>query len=37
MSLYQRHGFLYTGEVGDLMPDGIHREQVMEKAVLYRD
>jgi ribosomal protein S18 acetylase RimI-like enzyme len=31
-SLYQRHGFQYTGEVGDLMPDGIHREQVMEKA-----
>lgn len=32
-SLYQRHGFRYTGEWGDLMPDGINREQVMEKAL----
>lgn len=32
-SLYQRHQFHYTGELGDLMPDGIHREQVMEKVL----
>ena len=29
-SLYQRHGFRPTGEWGDLMPDGTHREQVLE-------
>lgn len=31
--LYQRHGFRFTGEVGGLMPDGVHREQVMENVV----
>lgn len=31
--LYQRHGFQFTGELGAMMPDGIHREQVMEKAM----
>lgn len=32
-ALYQRHGFRYTGELGDLMADGVHRERVMAKAV----
>jgi ribosomal protein S18 acetylase RimI-like enzyme len=32
-ALYQRHGFRYTGELGDMMADGVHRERVMEKAV----
>lgn len=32
-ALYQRHGFQYTGELGDTMADGVHRERVMEKAV----
>lgn len=32
-ALYQRHGFQYTGALGDLMADGVHRERVMEKAV----
>jgi ribosomal protein S18 acetylase RimI-like enzyme len=27
--LYQRHGFRYTGELGDLMADGVRRERVM--------
>lgn len=29
--LYQRHGFRHTGELGDLMPDGVGRERVMAK------
>jgi ribosomal protein S18 acetylase RimI-like enzyme len=29
--LYQRNGFRYTGELGDLMADGIRRERVMAK------
>ncbi|MEU8298463.1 GNAT family N-acetyltransferase [Micromonospora sp. NPDC048909] len=29
VGLYRRHGFVTTGELGDLMPDGVHREQVM--------
>lgn len=32
-TLYQRHGFQYTGELGDMMADGVHRERVMEKAM----
>jgi GNAT superfamily N-acetyltransferase len=28
-SLYERHGFRLTGEVGDLMPDGVTRRLVM--------
>ena len=32
-ALYERHGFQHTGELGDMMPDGVHRERVMEKAV----
>lgn len=31
--LYQRHGFAYTGELGDLMPDGVRRERVMAKPI----
>ena len=31
-ALYERHGFRYTGELGDVMADGVHRERVMEKA-----
>jgi ribosomal protein S18 acetylase RimI-like enzyme len=27
--LYERHGFRLTGEVGDLMPDGVTRRLVM--------
>jgi ribosomal protein S18 acetylase RimI-like enzyme len=30
-ALYLRSGFVDTGEPGDLMPDGIHRELVMRK------
>ncbi|MEU4675760.1 GNAT family N-acetyltransferase [Micromonospora sp. NPDC023737] len=29
--LYRRHGFMPTGELGDLMPDGVQREQVMAR------
>ena len=32
-ALYERHGFRATGELGDLMPDGIHREHVMTKTL----
>ena len=32
-ALYERHGFRRTGEMGDLMPDGVHRELVMEKPL----
>lgn len=32
-ALYQRLGFEYTGELGDLMPDGIRRERVMQKVM----
>jgi ribosomal protein S18 acetylase RimI-like enzyme len=32
-ALYRRHGFQYTGELGDVMPDGVHRERVMEMAL----
>lgn len=32
-ALYQRHGFRRTGELGDLMPDGVRREEVMAKEL----
>ncbi|MGC1210761.1 MAG: GNAT family N-acetyltransferase [Micromonospora sp.] len=32
-ALYHRHGFVYTGELGDLMPDGVRRELVMTKSL----
>lgn len=32
-ALYERHGFAYTGELGDLMADGVRRERVMEKRL----
>lgn len=35
-ALYQRHGFEYTGELGDPMPDRVRRERVMAKAVAGR-
>lgn len=31
--LYRRNGFQLTAEVGDLMPDGVHREQIMVKQL----
>jgi ribosomal protein S18 acetylase RimI-like enzyme len=33
LALYQRNGFHDTGEIGDLMPDGVRREQVMAKPL----
>jgi GNAT superfamily N-acetyltransferase len=33
LALYERNGFLDTGELGDLMPDGIRREHVMTKPL----
>jgi ribosomal protein S18 acetylase RimI-like enzyme len=30
-ALYRRHGFAVTGELGDLMPDGVRREHIMAK------
>lgn len=32
-ALYERHGFALTGELGDLMPDGVRRELVMAKPL----
>ncbi|MCP9946011.1 GNAT family N-acetyltransferase [Streptomyces somaliensis] len=32
-ALYQRNGFIATGELGDLLPDGVTREQVMAKRL----
>ncbi|MFF4845060.1 GNAT family N-acetyltransferase [Streptomyces collinus] len=32
-ALYERHGFLDTGEPGDLLPDGMGRERVMAKSL----
>jgi ribosomal protein S18 acetylase RimI-like enzyme len=32
-SLYRRHGFVDTGEMGDLMPDGVHREAIMAREL----
>lgn len=34
VGLYRRNGFKETGELGDLMPDGVSREQVMAKPLL---
>jgi ribosomal protein S18 acetylase RimI-like enzyme len=31
--LYERHGFRMTGELGDLMPDGIRHELAMERPL----
>ncbi|MFH0241793.1 GNAT family N-acetyltransferase [Streptomyces sp. HK10] len=33
IALYRRNGFADTGEFGDLLPDGVTREHVMEKAL----
>lgn len=33
IALYRRNGFLVTGEQGDLLPDGVTREQVMAKRL----
>jgi ribosomal protein S18 acetylase RimI-like enzyme len=32
IALYERHGFVDTGELGDLLPDGVRRERVMAKS-----
>jgi ribosomal protein S18 acetylase RimI-like enzyme len=32
-ALYERHGFVLTGELGDLMADGVRRERVMAKEL----
>ncbi|MZE80668.1 GNAT family N-acetyltransferase [Streptomyces xinghaiensis] len=32
-ALYRRHGFVATGESGDVLSDGVTREQVMVKAL----
>ncbi|MEH0820818.1 MULTISPECIES: GNAT family N-acetyltransferase [unclassified Micromonospora] len=32
-TLYQRNGFRDTGELADLMPDGVRREHVMAKVL----
>jgi GNAT superfamily N-acetyltransferase len=32
-ALYQRNGLRLTGEPGDLMPDGIRQERIMEKQL----
>jgi ribosomal protein S18 acetylase RimI-like enzyme len=31
--LYERNGFVFTGELGAVMRDGVHRERVMEKRL----
>jgi hypothetical protein len=33
ITLYRRHGFEDTGELGDPMPEGVQREHVMAKPV----
>jgi ribosomal protein S18 acetylase RimI-like enzyme len=33
IALYQRNGFVVTGELGDLLPDGVTRERVMVKTL----
>lgn len=33
LALYQRNGFACTGQQGDLMADGVRREQVMAKVL----
>ncbi|WP_026047804.1 MULTISPECIES: GNAT family N-acetyltransferase [Streptomyces] len=32
-ALYRRHGFVATGEHGDVLPDGVTREQVMVRRL----
>jgi ribosomal protein S18 acetylase RimI-like enzyme len=32
-ALYRRRGFTLTGELGDLMPDGVRREHIMAKSL----
>jgi hypothetical protein len=32
-ALYLRHGFTFSGETGDLLPDGIRRDQIMAKTL----
>ncbi len=32
--LYRRNGFQPTGEWGEVMPDGVHQEKIMQKPVL---
>jgi ribosomal protein S18 acetylase RimI-like enzyme len=34
--LYRRNGFHLTGELGDLMPDGVRREHIMAKELSTR-
>ena len=36
IALYRRCGFDDTGELGDLMPDGVRREHVMAKSLTSR-
>ena len=36
LRLYRRHRFVATGELGDLMPDGVQREQVMVRELTGR-
>lgn len=33
IGLYQRNGFRFTGELGDLMPDGVRQEHIMAKEL----
>lgn len=33
--LYQRNGYVYTGEQGELMSDGVRRERVMAKRLRF--
>ncbi|GLW98485.1 N-acetyltransferase [Microtetraspora sp. NBRC 16547] len=33
IALYQRNGFVASGELGDLLADGVTREHVMKKAL----
>jgi ribosomal protein S18 acetylase RimI-like enzyme len=35
-ALYRRNGFHLTGELGDLMPDGVRREHIMAKELSIR-
>ena len=36
IALYRRCGFADTGELGDLMPDGVRREHIMAKTLTTR-
>ncbi|HSE07058.1 MAG TPA: GNAT family N-acetyltransferase [Nocardioidaceae bacterium] len=33
-AMYLRNGFVFTGALGDVMPDGMRRERVMAKALV---